>query len=78
MRKAPKMAEREFCIRCGECLAHFNVTWLELSVDSGRYYAEGAFPTGHQSQGGFPFGRACAESVVKADGKLKKIGRLGL
>jgi len=37
--------------------------WLELSIDSAKYYAEGRLPAGHQSQGCFPFGAACAKRV---------------
>ena len=38
---------------------------LELSITDGKYYPEGCLPSGHESQGGFSFGRACAKTQLK-------------
>ena len=38
---------------------------LELSITDGKYYPEGCLPSGHESHGGFSFGRACAKTQLK-------------
>jgi hypothetical protein len=45
------------CERCGEVLNPKMVKWLELSNTDGNYYKK--IPQGHESQGGFPFGKTC-------------------
>lgn len=50
------------CERCGETLKENRIVWLELSNTDNRYYLE--IPYGHKSQGGFPFGRDCAQSEL--------------
>lgn len=53
----------EKCTRCNRPLTGVRKpVWLELSNTNGQYYGEGRFPEGHVSQGGFPFGEACAMS----------------
>jgi hypothetical protein len=53
------------CERCGEWLKRERIVWLELSNTDGLYRKPGALPEGHVSQGGFPFGSACARRVLK-------------
>jgi hypothetical protein len=60
--------KRERCEHCGQVIQGKAVE-LELSIDNGRYYAEGKFPKGHESQGAFVFGEACAEEKVKMYGR---------
>jgi len=38
--------------------------YLELSFKTGRWYDEGECPQ-EESQGGFPFGEACARKMLK-------------
>lgn len=56
------------CEHCGQMIQGKAVE-LELSVDNGRYYAEGKFPKGHESQGAFVFGERCAAEMVKSHGR---------
>jgi hypothetical protein len=52
-----------WCERCGEKLNPKTAVWLELSMTDGKYYNQ--IPEGHDSQGGFSFGKACAKSQLK-------------
>ena len=56
-----------WCERCGEKLNPKTAVWLELSMTDGNYYKE--IPDGHDSQGGFSFGKACAKSQLKENDK---------
>ena len=56
-----------WCERCGEKLNPKTAVWLELSMTDGNYYKE--IPDGHDSQGGFSFGKACAKSQLKESDK---------
>lgn len=47
------------CTRCGEKLSYDRVEWLELDQRIHCYHDFGNVPE-RQSQGEFPFGRACA------------------
>lgn len=49
------------CQRCDEILNPDKIVWLELSQTDGKYYNE--IPKDHISQGGFPFGSACAKKA---------------
>ena len=51
----------EYCEHCEKALK--DPVWLELSQTDGRYYFE--VPTGHVSQGFFPFGQSCSRSIAK-------------
>jgi hypothetical protein len=51
-----------FCERCGEKLNPKTAVWLELSMTDGKYYNQ--IPEGHDSQGGFSFGKACAKTQL--------------
>ena len=51
------------CERCGEKLNPKTAVWLELSMTDGNYYNQ--IPEGHDSQGGFSFGKACSKSQLK-------------
>ena len=53
------------CERCNEKLNPKTTVWLELSMTDGKYYPSDKFPEGHESQGGFSFGRACAKTQLK-------------
>lgn len=55
------------CERCGEELKQTQAVWLELSLTDGRYYKD--LPGGHESQGGFAFGKTCAKVVIQGAGK---------
>lgn len=55
--------EKQFCTRCNKELNPKNIVWLELSNTDGRYY--NTIPTGHRSQGCFPFGPDCAPKELK-------------
>lgn len=55
------------CERCGEALKRTQAVWLELSLIDGRYYKD--LPDGHESQGGFPFGKTCAKVAIQEAGK---------
>lgn len=52
-----------YCERCGDKLNPSKAVWLELSMTDGRYYKE--IPEGHDSQGGFSFGKACSIQQLK-------------
>lgn len=58
-----KKSERIFCQRCNQVLHPNRITWLELSNTDGNYYNE--VPSGHTSQGAFPFGSACGKAQLK-------------
>lgn len=53
------------CERCNELINPKTAVWLELSNTDGKYYPEGEIPEGHESQGGFSFGKACAITQLK-------------
>lgn len=56
MKKTGKTNER--CTRCNRPIIKEDSVWLELSQTDNCYYKD--IPTGHTSQGTFPFGFACA------------------
>lgn len=52
------------CERCKKLLQNpKNIVYLELSCNDGNYYF--ILPPGHESQGGFPFGKDCASRIIK-------------
>lgn len=51
------------CERCNEIIDANKAVWLELSNTDNNYYKE--IPQGHESQGGFSFGTACAKTQLK-------------
>lgn len=58
-----KTAIHQTCERCGKKhLGKF--VYLELNQRTGRYYQPGEVPPA-ESQGLFPFGRACAVNQLK-------------
>ena len=57
------MGDFHKCEQCSRLVHKNKVVWLELSNTDGRYYEE--LPEGHVSQGGFPFGKDCAQVVLK-------------
>jgi hypothetical protein len=62
----------ERCERCGEVLNQKNIKWFEHSNTDGNYYNASHLPSGHISQGLFPFGTACAtRQLNETIGKLK-------
>jgi hypothetical protein len=61
--------ENQRCEHCGKVIQGKAIE-LELSVDNGRYYAQGKFPKGHESQGAFVFGERCAKENVVRWGRL--------
>ena len=64
-----KTMETTYCERCHEKLNPAKIVWLELDQDTGRYVEK--VPEGHASQGGFPFGSACAKRVLATDGIIR-------
>ena len=52
------------CHHCGRTLDENKAVYLELSFKTGRWYDEGECPQ-EESQGGFPFGKACARKMLK-------------
>jgi hypothetical protein len=65
------------CQRCGEHLNPATVVWLELNMESGLYHEDGMVPA-EISQGCFPFGSACAASVLARGGRLQRIKKLAV
>lgn len=56
------------CEKCEEILTDSkNIKWLELSNTDGNYYS--MLPKDHVSQGAFPFGTACATTVLNEQEK---------
>jgi hypothetical protein len=55
--------QRKQCEHCGRKLDEAKIAWLELSWKTGRWYLPGDCPE-DESQGGFPFGQACAKAVL--------------
>lgn len=51
-----------YCERCGDKLNPKTAVWLELSLTDSNYYDE--IPSGHDSQGCFSFGKACAKTEL--------------
>lgn len=47
------------CTRCERDLTSTDIIWLELSNTDDRFYEK--LPEGHESQGGFPFGKTCSK-----------------
>jgi hypothetical protein len=52
------------CERCNEKINPKKTIWLELSIDDGNYYLPKDFPKNHNSQGAFPFGKACSKTQL--------------
>ena len=53
-----------YCTRCGEQLNPHRAVWLELNQSTGTYHVEGTVPP-EKSQGGLPFGKACARRALE-------------
>jgi hypothetical protein len=60
------------CERCDRELDPDKTVWLELRWDTGLYYAPGTEIPEDKSQGGFPFGAACAKRVLANGGELEE------
>lgn len=60
------------CERCGAMLCG-EAVWLELNTVTGRY-SKGPVPE-DESQGCFPFGRDCANRVLKNGGRCNGVQR---
>lgn len=59
------------CTCCGKKLNPKTMAWLELDQDTNLYHdPEKGIPKGHTSQGGFPFGSACARKVLRNGGNV--------
>ena len=67
---AKERNEKVYCEKCNQKLhIHENkIKFLELSITDGVYYD--GIPEGHESQGWFPFGTACAKSILKNGGQF--------
>jgi len=64
-RKVHGITEPETCQCCGRILNDRTMVWLELNCRTGRYVANGVFLPDEESQGFFPFGKACAEKMLR-------------
>lgn len=62
----------EFCYRCGEKLNAKRSKWLELDGTTGRFHQPGEVEPA-KSQGGFPFGAACAKAQLGQDHGLARV-----
>lgn len=53
------------CEKCGRELNPQDAVWLELNCSTGKW-RDNTFPEfpPEQSQGWFPFGKACADKVI--------------
>lgn len=59
------------CENCGERLHKDRIVWLELNSRTHRYCDPDVTPVPEtDSQGGFPFGIACAKRVLANGGEL--------
>lgn len=67
-------AQRKTCERCGEELHPDREVYLELDQRTGTYAKEGTVPT-ERSQGGFPFGAACAQRELAKHEKATRAAR---
>lgn len=56
----------QHCERCGERLILARIVWLELNSHTGIYSRNEGETPAEESQGWFPFGSACAKSVLAA------------
>lgn len=65
----------ERCERCGEKLDPEKSVWLEQDTRTNLFHDPSVFPSDGISQGGFPFGSACAAAVIKAHGRCNRIGK---
>tara|TARA_B110000908_G_C10268383_1_gene467242 strand:+ start:6803 stop:7015 length:213 start_codon:yes stop_codon:yes gene_type:complete len=54
------------CNKCGKKLNTEKTIWLEYSITDDCVYYPNEFPEGHESQGMFEFGAACAKKVVSS------------
>lgn len=54
----------DHCSCCGRPLDPEKIVWLEQSFVTSRWYAGGQCPP-EESQGGFPFGAACARKIMR-------------
>jgi len=52
-----------FCERCNKGLHADEIVWLELNCDTGVFHKSGTV-SADQSQGCFPFGKACARRSI--------------
>lgn len=57
------LSKIERCTRCNCVIYPGLEVWMMLSNTDGKYYKVAEFPLNHQSQGGFPFGRTCADKA---------------
>ena len=59
--------DEHFCECCARRLHPRTMVWLELNCETGELAKAGSAPwsDGPQSQGSFPYGRACARRALK-------------
>lgn len=58
------------CHQCGETLRG-RVVWLEMNARTTTYHANEGEVSPEESQGCFPFGAACARTVLANGGRRK-------
>jgi hypothetical protein len=63
---------KEHCFRCGKEITG-SIVFLELNMFTNRFSEEEV--SEKESQGMFPFGKACARAVLKNDGDCIHIGK---
>lgn len=66
----------EFCTECGKLLKEKSkIVWLELNMSTNEYRRVPPYWPEEESQGIFPFGAACAKTVLKNKGQcVKELG----
>lgn len=64
---------RHRCERCSRFLNPDDTIWLTLNSHTLIWYEDESAIPPEQNQGGFPFGRKCAEAVIKNGGELVRI-----
>lgn len=65
--------EKYYCECCEKALNPETMVWLELNTITARYHREGEVPEA-ESQGSFPFGKACAKRVLANGGRVPRKG----
>lgn len=60
----------QYCQRCGERIKPGREVWLEMNSRTGTYHRTEDEVPASESQGWFPFGAACAKSVIANGGKV--------
>jgi hypothetical protein len=67
-----KLKHDQYCEKCGDLLNQKRIKWLEYSNKTGLYTDPKKVKVKEDdSQGLFPFGQACAKTVLKNGGTFE-------